>query len=75
MKEFDIVVLKSDLPDHGLKSGDIGTVVYKYSEGDAAEVEFVTGEGRTVGVITLRVGDLRLMRDHEILHVRAIQAA
>ena len=75
MKEFDIVVLKSDLPDHRLKSGDIGTVVHKYSDGDAAEVEFVTGEGRTVGVITLRVGDLRLMRDHEILHVRAIQAA
>ena len=75
MKEFDIVVLKSDLPDHGLKSGDIGTVVHKYSGSDAAEVEFVTGEGSTVGVITLHVSDLRLMRDHEILHVRAIRAA
>jgi hypothetical protein len=75
MKEFDIVVLKSDLPDHGLKSGDIGTVVHKYSEADAAEVEFVTGEGRTVVVITLSASDLRLMSDHEILHVRAIQAA
>ena len=75
MKELDIVVLQSDLIEHGLKSGDIGTVVHKYSEGDAVEVEFVTGEGRTIGVITLRISDLRLMRDHEILHARAIRAA
>jgi len=75
MKEFDIVVLQIDLPEHGLKTGDIGSIVHKYNEEKAVEVEFVTGEGHTLGVITLDYQDLRLMGDHEILHVRTIRAA
>lgn len=75
MKKFDIVVLQIDLPEHGLKAGDIGSIVHKYSEEKAVEVEFVTGEGHTLGVITLGYQDLRLMGDHEILHVRSIRAA
>ena len=75
MKEFDIVVLQIDLPEHGLKAWDIGSIVHKYSEEKAVEVEFVTGEGHTLGVITLGYQDLRLMGDHEILHVRTIRTA
>ncbi len=40
-KEFDTVVMKADMPSHGLKSGDVGAVVQVYSA-DAIEVEFVT---------------------------------
>lgn len=42
--EFDTVVLKIDMPSHGLKTGDVGAVVQVYSE-NAVEVEFVTASG------------------------------
>ena len=33
IKELDIVVLDSDLPQAGLKKGDVGTVVLPHSHG------------------------------------------
>jgi hypothetical protein len=39
-REFDTVVMKADMPSHGLKSGDVGAVVQVHSA-DAIEVEFV----------------------------------
>jgi hypothetical protein len=49
--EFDTVVLKVDMPSHGLKAGDVGAVVQVYSE-DAVEVEFVRGDAavRILGI-------------------------
>jgi len=73
IKELDSVVLSRDLPEHGLKRGDIGAVVHCYKNGEAFEVEFITGEGKTVAVVTLKMKDLRLMRDKEILHARKLQ--
>ncbi len=48
---LDVVVLNEDLPAHGLKRGDLGTVVEVYSPA-AIEVEFVTASGRTQGLVT-----------------------
>lgn len=67
--ELDTVVLTRD-EAHGLKAGDIGTVVHVYKEAAAYEVEFVTAEGRTVAVLTLGAADIRPMTNTEILHVR-----
>jgi len=75
IKELDTVVLSRDLPEHGLKQGDIGAVVHIYKEGKAFEVEFITGQGDTVAVTTLKSQDVRPMKDKEILHVRKLQAA
>lgn len=75
IKELDTVVLSRDLPEHGLKQGDIGVVVHFYKEGKAFEVEFITGQGDTVAVVTLKSEDVRLMQNKEILHVRKLQAA
>lgn len=50
IEELSPVVLKTSLPEHGLETGDVGTVVYRYEDGNAFEVEFVTGDGRTVAV-------------------------
>jgi len=75
MKELDTVVLSCDLHEHGLKKGDIGAIVHQYKGGEAFEVEFITGQGQTVAVITLKKEDVRLMEDKEILHVRKLQAA
>jgi hypothetical protein len=75
LKELDTVVLKRAIPERGLEAGDIGSVVYSYNSGKGVEVEFVTGEGRTIVVLTLKEEDVRLMGGEEILHVRELRAA
>jgi hypothetical protein len=75
IRELDTVVLARDLPEHNLKRGDIGAVVHSYKEGRAFEVEFITGRGDTVAVVTLDSTDVRQMQNEEILHVRKLQAA
>jgi hypothetical protein len=75
IKELDTIVLSRDLPEYGLKRGDIGVIVHCYRSGEAFEVEFITGEGETVAVVTLNSEDVRLMHAGEILHVRKLQAA
>ncbi len=75
LKELDTVVLARDLKDFHLKRGDVGAVVYVYEGGTAFEIEFVTGEGKTIAVVTLPIGDVRPMRHADILHVRAYATA
>jgi len=60
IRELDRVVRVQDLPEHGLKAGDVGTVVHVYGEGEGYEVEFVGGEGETVAAVTLRPEDICL---------------
>jgi hypothetical protein len=69
--ELDTIVLTRDLPQHGLAAGDVGAVVHAHS-GAAYEVEFVTGGGATVALLTLPAGDLRPIRPTEILHAREL---
>jgi len=71
-RELDTVVLARDLEGYPLKAGDVGAVVYCYADGKTFEVEFVTGEGRTVAVVTLTEADIRPMHYEEILHVRTL---
>jgi hypothetical protein len=66
IQEQDIVVLTRDFGAHGLKEGDIGTVVHKY-RGETLEVEFVTAEGRTIAVLTLTEGDFLLFYQRYML--------
>ena len=73
--ELDTVVLSHDLDEYGLKEGDIGAVVHCYSDGLAFEIEFVTGEGETVAVLTLNSQDIRPMYGKEIFHVREMISA
>jgi hypothetical protein len=67
---LDTVVLKRDLPEHGLRAGDLGAVVELY-EADGVEVEFVRASGQTKALITLRAGDLRSVAEDDMLAVRA----
>ena len=71
MEELQTVVLERDLPEHELRAGDVGVVVHVHGDG-AYEVEFVSGEGRTVAVVTLEQADVRPIREREILHVRRL---
>jgi len=70
--ELDTVVLTRDVPEHGLVQGDVGVVVHLYEGAPTYEVEFVTGEGQTVAVLTLTEGEIRAVRAREILHAREL---
>lgn len=72
---LDSVVLSHDIEEYGLRKGDIGAVVHCYDDGLAYEVEFVTGEGETVTILTLDAQDIRSMYGKEILHARELLSA
>lgn len=69
-KELDVVVLDKELPDHGLRRGDLGTVVHVY-EPNRLEVEFVTPSGRTEALVTLDIRDVRPVVDTDLISVRS----
>jgi hypothetical protein len=74
IKLLDTVVLQRNMPDYGIKTGDIGAVVETY-EPDGIEVEFVTGAGKTQALLTLKVEDVRPISENDILSVRSLDAA
>ena len=75
IKELDTIVLSDDIKEYGLERGDIGTVVHVYRNTVAFEIEFVTGEGESIAVLTLTPKDIRPMSEREILHVRELATA
>ena len=72
LHELERVVLTNDLPEHGLKRGDVGTVVLTHHGGAGYEVEFVTLDGETVAVVTVLATQIRPIERREIAHARAI---
>lgn len=72
IEELQRVALAVDLPEEGLKRGDVGTVVMIYEEGRGFEVEFVTFSGATVAVVTLEASQVRALGDREIAAARAV---
>jgi hypothetical protein len=70
-KELDTVVLDRDVPEHGLRRGDLGAVVQVYAP-DGLEVEFVTASGRTQALVTLRERDVRAVGDRDLISVRTV---
>ncbi len=72
IREHDTVVLTRDLPERRLRVGDVGTVVHVHDGAAAYEVEFVSGAGKVLAVVTLAGDDVRPVADAEILHVRAL---
>jgi len=72
MKELDAVVLTDDLPEYGLRAGDLGTVVLIHPAEAGYEVEFATLEGDTVAVVTLLASQVRPVRPQEIAHARLL---
>lgn len=69
IRELETVVLLRDVPEVGLRAGDLGAVVH-VSAPDALEVEFVTASGRTQALQTLTTADVRPVRDDDLLAVR-----
>jgi hypothetical protein len=79
-KLLESVALRRDLPEHGLKAGDLGTIVELYPpKGDpragleGVEVEFATLRGRTQAVVTLGLADIRHLTDDDLSAVRSLR--
>ena len=56
------VILTVDLPEHGLRAGDVGTAVERHpvpAKEEGYSVEFFDMTGRTVAVVTLPGSQLR----------------
>jgi hypothetical protein len=71
-KSLDPVVLNKDMPEFGLKQGDLGAVVEVY-EPDGLEVEFVTAAGKTEALVTLHQDDVRHVGDSDLMAVRSLR--
>ena len=69
LRELETVVLQRDLPEHGLKKGDLGTVVMLQKSG-AVEVEFLRANGHTQAVVGLGTGDVRKASDRDVIAAR-----
>jgi len=75
IKEHDCVVLTKNVPEEGLETGDVGTVVHIHKDSTAYEVEFMTLTGQTVAVVTLLAGDVRPLSRRDLAHARELQTA
>ncbi len=69
LEVLSVVALLDEAPLHGLRSGQVGTVVERLRDG-AYEVDFSDEEGRTYALVALR--DEQLLR---LWHGRHLQAA
>ena len=70
LKEHSRVVLMKPLPALGLEPGDVGVVVNIYAQGAAYEVEFLSMDGRTIGLQTIDAADLRPVKGCSVVHAR-----
>ncbi len=75
INELDPVALTRDLPEHGLKEGDVGTAVLVHGNGAGFEVEFVGYDGHTVALVTLEGDQVRSLQTNDIPHARTLAAA
>ena len=66
LKEHDRIVLVKDLPKENLKAGDMGTIVHVYRNGEAFEVEFLTPDGDTTAIATVRPSQVHPAVNREI---------
>jgi hypothetical protein len=72
INELESVVLTTDLAEHGLSAGDIGTVALVHDSGKGCTVEFMTLAGNTIAVVTLRLDQVRPIAKDEIAHARQV---
>ena len=70
IREHDRVVLTAAVADAGLVTGDVGTVVHAYDDGQAFEVEFTALDGHTIVVVTVEAFGVRPVTGHDISRTR-----
>ena len=75
---YSDVILTRDISEHGLRAGDVGTVVERHVVPSVSEegysVEFFDMTGNTVGVVTVSASAVRLPTQADRPTVRALTA-
>jgi len=75
IKEHEDAILETNLPEYGLIKGDIGTVVDVYKGGEGYAVEFMTLNGETIAVVTLRADQIRSVNKHDMPNARVMSVS
>ena len=57
---LDVVALTEDIPDHGLRRGQVGTIVEPLAK-NVLEVEFVDNEGHTYATVPITTSQLLVL--------------
>jgi Domain of unknown function (DUF4926) len=72
---FTRIALKTDLPQHGLCSGDVATIV-EHHVGRPGEpgytLEVFNAVGESIAVVTVRESQIEPLTANELLHVRPL---
>jgi hypothetical protein len=73
---FQRVVLLEDLPEHGLRAGDVGVIVEHYParEGtpEGYELEVFSAAGQTVAVVSVAATAVREATARDVLSAREL---
>lgn len=78
---YQRVALKTDLPAHGLRKGDVATLVDVVPHPDGAGkprgcvLEVFNAVGESIAVVIVPEGDVQPLRADEVLAVRALKRA
>ncbi len=71
---FEEVVLKTDIPEKGLKKGDVATVVEHHpvpGGEDGYSLEIFNALGDTIAVVTVPESSLESLTGNEVFSVRS----
>jgi hypothetical protein len=78
-KLFSRVSLKTSLPKHRLRRGDVATIVEHHPGRPDQEpgytLEVFDAVGETVAVVTVRESQIEPLRARSLLHVRTLEPA
>ncbi len=77
-KLFEEVVLTKDIPERGLKKGDVATIVehHPVSNGeDGYSLELFNALGDTIAVITVPESTIEPLTEDDIFSVRSLAVA
>ena len=76
---YQRAVLTQDLPDEGLRAGDVGVVVEHYSARadvpEGYELEVFAANGQTIAVVSVPASAVRAATEREVLSVRELAQA
>jgi hypothetical protein len=76
---YERVALKLDIPEHGLKGGDVATLVDYVPHPEGGEqgcvLEVFNALGESIAVIAVRESEIEGLRDDEVLAIRRLPKA
>lgn len=79
LSPFHRGVLTRDLPEDGLRAGDVGVLVEIYRDAEGAvigyELEFFSASGATLAVVSVPEGGVRAATNREVLSARELTQA